>query len=648
MANTHKRFLFLLILSLFCLFFSGYHDLKAATITVKPGKFSHFTVQIPPAPVAGENIVVRLYSYDMYNNLITDFNETGREFEIRVSGNAKAEPKVLSPSNFLGGSAAINIRDKKAETITFSVLETGGSLPILSKEIIIKPNRLDNFVIQTPNQVKAGDTFDVRIVARDSFENMVKDDAGIGKDFRINTTGTGGLKYLDTGDLNFKSGVATARFLSGKAGEVIIDVYDLYSGIRGKSSSINILPGGLSALNVQVPKESVAGNPFEIIVTALDKIGNTVTNYDTTGDGVQLASTGKGKISPDRISPSEFKGGNAVVKVTYEVAENIEVVATESNKKESGRSGTVRIKPAAPDQFIVVAPETASAGQGFKLRIEAYDRFKNAVRDYNLVGGEVYISTTGTGTFTPTTVPPSEFINGIAVVNATYDKAESFSINAKMGPKTEGAREEVKKEKKVEAAKPPAEKRIEPVSPKKAEEKPKPAKPEVKEKAKTGVKPKPEAKKEVVKKPEPKEEKKPETKVAKKTETAEPKKEDPKKEITKKEVAKKEAGAGPYELSDIGIIESKKRAILMVISNGPVDHKSSLVTKQGKKWLNLKITPAVRKMEKIQRLKSLFVGDVIIEEEGNTISIMFEILPENITYESKSSKNSIVVTFTLQ
>ncbi|MEK6693355.1 MAG: hypothetical protein AABY44_08020 [Nitrospirota bacterium] len=643
MVNTHKRFLFLLILSLFCLFLSGYHDLKAATITVKPGKFSHFTVQIPPAPIAGENIVVRLQSYDMYNNLITDFNETGREFEIRVSGSAKAEPKVLSPSNFLGGSAAINIRDKKAETITFSVLETGGNVPILSKEIIIKPNRLDNFVLQTPNQVKAGDTFDVRIVARDSFENMIKDDAGIGKDFRINTTGTGGLKYLDSGALNFKSGVATARFLSGKAGEVIIDVYDPYSGIRGKSSSINILPGAMSALNVQAPKDGIAGNPFEIIITAHDKIGNPVTNYNTTGDGVQLTSTGKGKVYPDRISPSEFKGGNAVVKVTYEVAENIEVVATESNKKESGKSGTVRIRPATPDHFIVVTPETASAGQGFKLRIEAYDRFKNVVRDYNLIGGEVYISITGTGTFTPSTVSPSEFANGIAVVNATYDKAESFSINAKMGPKTEGAREEVKKEKKVEAAKPPAEKKVEPAPAKKVEEKPKPAQPEVKKKPKPEVKPKTEVKKDVEKKPEPKESKKPETKVAKKIETAEAKKAEPKKEI-----AKKEAVHGPYEVSDIGIIESKKRAILMVTSNGPVDHKSSLVTKEGKKWLNLKVTPAVRKMEKIQRLKSSFVGDVIIEEEGSTISIMFEILPENVTYESKRSKNSIVVTFTLQ
>ncbi|MBI5199853.1 MAG: hypothetical protein HZA09_07560, partial [Nitrospirae bacterium] len=52
----------------------------------------------------------------------------------------------------------------------------------------------------------------------------------------------------------------------------------------------------------------------------------------TVGDGVILTSTGKGRIHPDRISPSEFRGGNAIAKVVYEVAENIQVVATSSHR----------------------------------------------------------------------------------------------------------------------------------------------------------------------------------------------------------------------------------------------------------------------------------------------------------------------------
>jgi hypothetical protein len=609
---------------LFILFFllSGYHEVIGGTITVKPGRFSHFTLHIPSTPIAGDSFVVRLQAYDIYNNLITDFNETGRDFEIMVSGSAQVEPRILRASNFRGGSALVSIRDKKAERITVSVLEIGGTIPILAKEIAIRPNRLDHFFLQSPFEVKAGESFEIRVIARDAFENMVLDDTAIGKDLKINIGGTGGIKSMDTGALNFRAGVATARFLSEKVGEVAVEIYDPLSGSRGKSPSIKIMPGGLSLFSVQTPKEGVAGDPFEVIITALDTHGNPITNYDSTGDGVILSSTGKGKIRPDRISPSEFKGGSIIAKVVYEIAESMEIIATESNKRESGRSGTVKIRPATPDHFLVITPDTASAGQAFKLRIEAYDRFNNPVRDYNLIGGHVYMGTTGSGTLTPSLISPSEFIDGVAVVDAIYDKAESFSITARIALKREEIKIEEKKEKVV---KPPVEKKVEPL-PTKVEERPKPIAPEVK--AKPEVKPKPEIKpvpkkvreKEVIKRPEP-----------------------------KKEIVKKEIEPRLFEVSDISIVESKKRAILVITSNGPLEHKTSFITKDGKRWLNLEVSPAVRKMEKIQRLKSSFVGNVILEEkEGNVLSILLEILPEMVTYEARRSKDSIVITFTLQ
>lgn len=646
MGRFQERFSFLsLLLTVFFLLSSGYQEVIGDTITIKPGRFSHFTLHIPSTPIAGDSFIVRLQAYDIYNNLITDFNETGRDFETGVSGSAQVEPKVLKASNFRGGSALVSIRDKKAERITLSISEIGGTLPILTKEIVIRPNRADHFALQSPSQIKAGESFDLRVIVRDAFENIVVDDTGMGKDLKINIGGTGSLKSLDTGALNFRAGTATVRFLSEKVGEVAIEIYDPLSGSRGKSPSIRIVPAGLSSFSVQASKEAVAGEPFEVTITPLDNYGNPITNYDAIGDGVVLSSSGKGRIHPDRISPSGFKGGYVVAKVIYELAENIEIVATESNKKESGRSGPVKIKPAAPDHFIVITPETASAGQSFKLRIEAYDRFNNPIRDYNLVGGDVYLDTTGSGVLTPSFVPPSEFINGVAVVDAIYDRAESFSITARMALKREAVKIEEKKREvtKPEVVIPPVEKKIEPVPPKKVEEKPKPLPPVVK------GKPKPEIKKEIakkpegIKKPEPKKAKKPEIKETKKPEPKEIKKPEP-----KKEVAKKETAIGSYEVTDIGIVESKKRAILVITSNGPLDHKTSLITKDGKRWLNLRVSPAVRKMEKTQRLKSSFVGDVILEEEGNVLSILLEVLSEAVTYETKRAKNSIVVTFTIK
>ena len=504
------------LLFLFSIFFLLSSEVIGGTITIKPGRFSHFTIHIPSAPAAGDNFIVRLQAYDIHNNLITDFSETGMDFDIKVSGSAQTEPKVLTASAFQGGSALVSISDKKAETITLSILEKGGTLPILAKDIVIKPNRLDHFTLQAP-------------------------------------------------------------------------------------------------------KEGVAGEPFEVIITALDAYDNHVTSYDAIGNGVVLSSTGKGMIRPDRILPSEFKGGYAAAKVVYEVAENMEVAAAESNKKESGRSGTIKIRPAAPDRFLVTTPETAQAGQGFKLRLEAYDRFNNIIRDYNLVEGDVYIETTGSGVITPSIVPSSEFIDGVAVVDAFYDKTESFSITARTALKREAVKIEGKKE---ETAKLPVETGTKPLSPEKIEDKPKPPH-KVKEKPKKPeIRQKSEIKKEVA--------------TARKPEAA-----------PKKESVKKETGPRPYEISDIGIVEDKKKAVLIITSNGPLDHKASLITKDGKKWLSLELSPAVKKVAKIQSLKSSFVGDVVIEEkEGNVLNILLEVLREAATtYEVKRANNSVVVTF---
>lgn len=595
---------------------SSSDTVTGSTITVKPGRFNHFTFSVLSSPIAGESFAVRLQAYDIYNNLITDFSETGRDFEVKVSGSAQVDPRVLRAASFQGGAALINIKDRKAEAINLSISEIGGTLPVLAKDISVRPNRPDHFTLQVPTQVKIGESFDVRVVAMDAFENIITDDPALGKDLKISIGGSGGLRAFDSRVLNFSAGTATARFFSDKIGEVEIEIYDSTSGSRGKSSPIKIIHAGLNSFSVQASKEGVAGEPVEVLITALDSYGNPVTNYDATGDGVILSSTGRGKIRPDRIPPSEFKNGHAAARATYEVAENIEVVVREVNKSESGKSGTVKIRPASPDHFVVTTPEMALAGQNFKIKLETYDKFNNLVVDYNLSGRDVYLSSTGSGILSPSIVPPSSFVNGVAVIDAIYDKAESFSITARVGMKKETVKEI--KEKKVE----PEIKRT-------VEKEAKPPVQGVKEKVKLETKPKTRVKKEV----------------AKKTEPAKP---EMRKAELKKEALRKEGESISYEVSDIGIVESKKRAILVIASNGPLEHKASLVTKDGKKWLNIKVSPAIRKMEKMKRLKSSFVGDVILEEEGKVLSISLELLPENVTYKTKSAKNSIVVTFTIK
>lgn len=403
----------------------------AGTVIVKPGKFDHFTLQVPDRIIAGESFVIKALVYDSNNNLITNFSESGKEFKVSATGSAHVQPSLLGLTSFPGGVANITVTDKKAETIVFSIYEAGGTVPVISKEIVISPNRLDHFILQSPAEVTAGSSFDIRVVAKDVFDNTVSD-TEIGKNIRITSSGTSPLKILGPPTPDFKNGTASISFVSEKVGDAIVQVQEVSTGSKGQSQSIVVNPAALSYFRLQSPKEVVAGEPFEITAAAYDSYANLVHNYTSSGNGVSLYSTGRSKIEPSFIKPSEFKNGQANINVTYERAEDIVIIAKEHNKTQEGKSSSIKVNHAPGDHFVVVTPDVAISGQRFKIKIEAYDRYNNIAKNYNLTGNDVLLRTTGAGVISPSIISPSEFVDGIAMVEVTYDKAESFAISASM------------------------------------------------------------------------------------------------------------------------------------------------------------------------------------------------------------------------
>ena len=529
----------------------------AGTVVIKPGQFDHFTLQMPERAVAGENFVIKVSVYDANNNLITNFSETSKEFKVDVSGAATSQPSVLSASAFSGGIANVLVNNKKAEKTTFSIRESGGTVPVISRDITVVPNKLDHFSLQAPGSVIAGNAFEIKVAARDMFDNMVSD-VDIGKNIKITSTGTSSVKVLGRGALDFRSGLATAVFSAEKTGDVVIELQDITSGSRGKTQGIQVTPAALASFKLQAPKAAVAGEPFELLIAAYDMYNNLLTNYSSSGSGIKLTSTGSSMIEPASVNPSAFRNGQSTVKVIYEKAEEIQIVAREANRDQSGKTAEIQIANAAPDHFVVITPDTAVSGRKFKVKIEAYDRFNNLAKDFNLVGNDVVLSASGSGTLSPSKIFPPDFTNGVAVADVMYDKAESFQINARMASdKAPGRISISEREEKTQVAHvppPPAEMRdvrkaqepepqtaraketkeeLRQAKAERPQQKPEPKK----ETAKKETPKKAEAKKEVTKK-EPKKEAETQPKKEAKKETA--KKETPKKAEAKKEVTKKE------------------------------------------------------------------------------------------------------------
>jgi hypothetical protein len=605
----------------------------AGTVVVKPGRFDHFTLQAPERTIAGESFVIRAQVYDSHDNLITNFSEAGKEFKVSVTGSANVQPSYLGPGSFPGGVTNITITDKKAEPIVFSIYEAGGTVPVISKEIVISPNKLNHFIVQSPTTVTAGNSFDVRIIAKDIFDNTVTDEEMAGKNVKLTSSGTASLKTTGTSLLDFKNGTASVSLVTEKIGNVIVETQEVLTGSRGRSYEIIVNPAALNYFKVYSPKEAVAGEPFEITISAYDLYGNPVNNYASGGNGVLLQSTGSSRIEPSFIKSSEFKNNEAVIKIVYEKAEDINIIAKEHNKTQEGKSNPIKVNPNVADHFVVITPETAISGQPFKIKVEAYDRYGNLVRDYNLTGGDISLRTTGSGVLSPSIISPSEFVEGIALVEVIYDKAESFAISATVAPVKAAGRITIKEEI--------------PVKKEVSEPAPPPKPPAVKKKIE---------KREMVKvKKEPIEAKKPAVKEVKKEE---PKKEPKKEMVEEKKPVVKEAKVEkpekivkkPFTLNDVSIIEAKEKAMLVINltpPDGQLEYKDEIESRYGKEWLKIKLKPAIRKIEKSLKFKSEFIGEVLVEEdksEQDLLNIYVELIPAEVTFDIARIKNSLIVT----
>lgn len=581
----------------------------AGTVVVKPGRFDHFVLQVPERIIAGEDAVIKVMVYDAHENIITNFAESGREFRIGVTGSAVVQPSRLGPTTFPGGVANINFTDKKAENVVISIYEEGGTVPIISKDITVFPNKLDHFVIQTPATEVAGRNFDVRIIAEDAFGNPVTDTEMVGKNVRITSKGSAAIKIAGTFVPDFKKGVSTVTLVSEKTGDAFVEVHEAITGSKGISKAISIVPAILSYFRVSAPKEATAGEPFEVTISAYDAFGNPVTNYSSTGNGVVLQSTGTSKIEPSFVQAASFSGHEANLKVSYERAEEINIIAREYNRGQEGRSGLIKINPAPVDHFVVITPESAVAGQPFKLKVEAYDRFKNIVKNYNLIGSEVLLTSSGKGNLAPSILSPAEFKDGVAVVEVVYDKAESFSISATPLKRVERMKieEKVETEKVKELVEKPSVREVKREQGSEVEKEALPA-----EKAIRG--------KEVVKE----------------TKRAEAPK--PLKETSTK-----------TSINNVAIIESTDKAML-VISSSPLDGdisiKEEVVSKRDGQWLELKISPATINTSRDFKFKSRFIGNVTLEEDraSGGVILHVQLIPQKVLFDVSRVKNSIVVT----
>lgn len=492
-------------------------------------------------------------------------------------------------------------------------------------DITVSPGKFDHFTMQLPEKAIAGEEVIVKIEAFDMYDNLITNFAETGKDFKVAITGSAHAQPAILRAVSFTRGTAGITIMNKKTETITLSLYETGVSSPIVTKDIKISPNRLDHFIVQCPPSAVAGGSFDVKIIAKDAFDNLIDNYAALGSGVNISSTGQARVFPSFIGQSEFRGGQAVVKLRYEKAEGINIIATENNKNQTGRSDIVKIHPSAPDKFVTITPANAVAGQKFRIKIEAYDKFDNLVKDYNLTGNDVNLNVTGTGVLSPKAVPAAEFIDGISSVDVIYDKAESFTITALMSVRRSEKAEE-KEQIKEETAAPKAVKET------LFEEK---SKAEAKEVVAEKVVPKAADKTEKVEKPavQTKQEKTQGAKAEKKVAVKEKK--------TKEKLA---------EIKKVSIIEAKNKAMVIInmkALSGEFEYKERRESLHEKEWIVLKLKPAVNKTKAMWKFDSAFVGEVRIEEnkaEPGSLSVWIEAKAKDFIVDVNRVKDSLVVS----
>jgi len=301
-------------------------------------------------------------------------------------------------------------------------------------EVIISPAALDHFVLEGPKEAVAGEQFTLTITACDAFGNIITDYTLSGKGVEITTDGVGKISPDKVLPTEFKEGRAETLLTYDKAQDMVLICKEIEGRVSGRSERITVFPAGLDHFVLTGPKEAVAGEPFDLWISAQDAYRNTIPDYATLGKGVTINASGEGKVSPDRIAANQFMNGVARVSLSYNKAQTITLICKEEmgvTPPAKGESSLLAIKPASLDHFLLSTAPTATAGKKFQATITACDSFGNIITDYGQKGRGVLLTVSGRGFLSPSSIPASQFQNGVAKVELAYDKAEPITIEVK-------------------------------------------------------------------------------------------------------------------------------------------------------------------------------------------------------------------------
>ncbi len=299
--------------------------------------------------------------------------------------------------------------------------------PAAAATILVKPGKLDHFVLTAPPTALAGESFLVRIEPFDASGNLITEFRGKAGAFVVNVSGGGEAVPAKLQSDEFAGG-AMVKVASRRAGILELTVTEGEGSTPLAAVQTRILPNRLDRFVVNAPREVTAGEAFQARVIAQDAYGNTKDDLADVRDSLRLEIQGTGTAAAADKAVPPFRGGEATFSFQPRKAGSIRVTVQETRTRSAGESAGIKVNAAPLDHFTVLGPKTAVAGEKFIVLVAAYDAFENPVTNYETLGDGIMLRPSGAGALAPAVVPAKEFRDGQARVTVTYTKAEALRV----------------------------------------------------------------------------------------------------------------------------------------------------------------------------------------------------------------------------
>ena len=358
-----------------------------ATVRVLAGSLDHFNYAPVVDTVAGRAFTVTLTAKDAFGNTITTFNgpaTLGDDLNGII-------PTDTGP--FTNGVWSGQVSLSKAG-ITH-IKATYGAVVSASDPITVSPDSLyAASLTPTPVVITAGKTAQITGYGKDRFGNTIQQ---VSYTWSVpSSIGTFGTTNTQTVNLSAAQRTSKATIsLVVASGATLVTT----------SADVTIVADNLAQFVIApINSPQIAGTPFQIVITAADQYGNTVTTFDQP---VSL-SDGTGTISPSQTA--NFTGGvwNGTISVTQTTDSNKVVAVFGSVRNESN---VFEVKAGEQQEFLtIVSGGNQKGGAGSKLdnpfAVKVVDMYGNPLSNVSINFAIQSYPTDATGAaMTPETVP---------------------------------------------------------------------------------------------------------------------------------------------------------------------------------------------------------------------------------------------------